>query len=140
MKKVITKVIIGAYCVATVIFLVTPMEKATAETVYLQSWALYDSGMHIDYKNDGSSYYSYIKKGASTWNGYKSGVLREDTWKTVNDLTIKDVNVENNINATTYASGYIKFKQLSESKVLPFHVSFMSQGGRLRCPQFKRQP
>lgn len=113
--KKLGKIIIGMYCAVAVVFLAFPMKKATAETVYLQSWALYDSGMHIDYKNAGSSYYSYVKNGASTWNKYKAGVFREDKWNTINDLTIKDVNVENNINATTYSSGYIKFNKYNMS-------------------------
>ncbi len=60
-----------------------------AATISIQDWDLVDSGKHCDYDGD-SIYMSYIETGASTWNSYKSGVLRPDTILVIEDVNIFD--------------------------------------------------
>lgn len=55
----------------------------------LHYWCV-DSGKHLDWSGS-SSYLSNWNTGVNTWNAYKSGVIRQDSALTVNDVTIRDV-------------------------------------------------
>ena len=65
-------------------------EKASEyQTAILQSWSLVDSGKHLDWGGS-SQYIEQFKSAVNIWNGYKSGVIREDDISIVQDVTIKD--------------------------------------------------
>lgn len=74
---------------------------------YIQVWDLVDSGKHLDYDGN-SSYMSYITTGASTWNAYKSGVIRPDSLSVIEDVYVCDINVANGWAGMTYSNGYVK--------------------------------
>lgn len=76
-------------------------------TTYVLTWDLVDSGKHLDYDGD-STYMSYISTGASTWNAYKSGVIRADSALVVEDVYVSDVNSANGWAGMTYQSGKIE--------------------------------
>lgn len=82
---------------------------ATRWYVYhvLNVWSV-DSGKHLDWSGS-TSYSSNWNTGVSTWNNYKSGVIRKDTILTTNDVTISDVaSLPSNIVAQTtqYGTGH----------------------------------
>lgn len=76
----------------------------------IMTWDLVDSGKHMDYDGN-SKYMSYVKSGASTWNSYKKGVIRQDTPFILEDVYCSDTSSNNNVNATTYASGKMIFNK-----------------------------
>ena len=76
----------------------------------VQTWDLVDSGKHLDY--DGNSVYmSQVKTAAGKWNAYKSGVIRPDSAKVIEDVFCADYSANDGINATTYSYGSIKFNK-----------------------------
>lgn len=77
---------------------------------YVQSWDLVDSGKHLDYDGN-STYMSYIKTGASTWNNYKSGVIRPDSASVVEDVYVSDVDSANGWAGMTYSNGKIELNK-----------------------------
>lgn len=77
---------------------------------YINSWNLVDIGKHLDYDGN-SSYMSYVKKGASKWNSYKSGVIRADSWKVLEDVYVSDINKANGATGVTYSTGKIELNK-----------------------------
>ncbi len=75
-----------------------------------QGWHLVDSGKHLDYDGN-SAYMSYVKTAASTWNGYKSGVIRKDSLTVIEDVYISDYNEQSNTIGYTSSAGQIKFNE-----------------------------
>lgn len=59
-------------------------------TIQLSQYWAADSGKHLDWSGS-SKYISQFRMAVNKWNSYKSGVIREDFWNTVNDLKIYDV-------------------------------------------------
>ena len=59
------------------------------QTAILLDWDLVDSGKHLDWGGN-SQYISQFRTAVNVWNGYKSGVIREDNISTLQDVTIKD--------------------------------------------------
>lgn len=45
----------------------------------------------MDWKGS-TSYQTQFNSAVSTWNNYKSGVIRKDAWNMINDVTISDYN------------------------------------------------
>ncbi len=87
------------FCLAIILSSGIKVEAA----VYVTGWDLVDIGKHLDY--DGTStYMNYVVAGASTWNGYKSGVIRQDSALTIKDVDIVDVNANNGWSGMTYQS------------------------------------
>lgn len=78
-------------------------------TIEVQTWKLVDSGKHLDW--DGSSaYISSFNFGVSTWEAYRSGVIRQDTPFILQDLAISDVdNGQNGVAGITSLVGTMKF-------------------------------
>lgn len=70
---------------------------------YFENGGLVDSGKHLDYEAT-TTYSDIVADAADIWNGYKSGVIREDGLFTLLDVTISDVNVDNGIYGSTYRS------------------------------------
>lgn len=70
-------------------------------TYHVNDYWCVDSGKHLDWSGT-STYLSYWNTGVNTWNDYKSGVIREDTALTVNDVTICDAEtISSGVAATT---------------------------------------
>ncbi|QAA24016.1 cell surface protein [Sporolactobacillus terrae] len=96
-----------------IIFLISLISSplsASAATVKLSSWWLTDSGRHLDW-DGGSKYISYFKKGVSTWNKYKSGVIRPDSIWVIQDVYISDYSEKSNTCAYTSANGTLHFNK-----------------------------
>lgn len=94
----------------TTLILVSLFSVPAFATAYVLSWDLVDSGKHLDYDGN-SSYMSYIDTGASTWNGYKSGVIRKDSIIVIEDVFVSDVDSANGWAGMTYQSGKIELNQ-----------------------------
>ncbi len=60
---------------------------------------LVDSGKHLDWKSESKYSDELIEESQNIWNSYKSGVIRKDTWLTVDDVTIVDDNLIKNYSA-----------------------------------------
>lgn len=73
------------------LFLSISVIPASAATTAILDWYLVDSGKHLDWKGS-TSYQTQFNSAVSTWNNYKSGVIRKDAWNTINDVTISDYN------------------------------------------------
>lgn len=75
----------------------------------LNTWDLVDSGSHLDWDGE-TSYMDEWYKSVKTWNAYKPGVIRKDTWKIIEDVDIADYDDEDD-NAFAYTSsiGRIRF-------------------------------
>ncbi|WP_236712717.1 matrixin family metalloprotease [Peribacillus muralis] len=106
MKKKIGIIVTAA---SLVFMLVIPM-SASAATVKTLSWNLVDSGKHMDW--DGSTkYQTQFNAGVKTFNGYKSGVIRKDTAKVIQDVAISDYSEKSSVAGVTSSRGTIKFNK-----------------------------
>ncbi|XHU85478.1 matrixin family metalloprotease [Peribacillus muralis] len=84
--------------------------SASAATVKTLSWNLVDSGKHMDW--DGSTkYQTQLNAGVKTLNGYKSGVIRKDTAKVIQDVAISDYSEKSSVAGVTSSRGTIKFNK-----------------------------
>lgn len=73
---------------------------------YLSDWDLVDSGKHLDV--DGTSaYMTNIWKGKNIWNKHKSGVIRKDSAKVIQDVYVSDINERGPAAGKTYPNGHI---------------------------------
>ncbi|MEE3393403.1 MAG: matrixin family metalloprotease [Lachnospiraceae bacterium] len=108
-KSVLTSVIV---CFSFISFLSCTYSFASAK---IQDWYLVDSGKHMDIDGN-SKYMTYINIGKDIWNDYKSGVIRNDSGKVIQDVYCSDTYAENSINATTYENGRIVFNTYNMSK------------------------
>lgn len=62
----------------------------------------------LDWKGS-TSYQTQFNSAVSTWNNYKSGVIRKDAWNTINDVTISDYYEVSSTAGVTSSAGTIKF-------------------------------
>ena len=86
--------------------------------IRLLSWDLVDSGKHMDWAGS-TTYSANLISGVSTWNSYKSGVIRKDSLITIADVTISDVNLgSNGIPASTDPNG----------KTIKINLHYMNTG------------
>lgn len=76
-------------------------------TVSFCGWNVVDSGKHLDWGGK-TKYTSYVKAAAKKWNAYKSGVIREDSIKTVQDVTFSDYKEKSNVWGDASPSGKIR--------------------------------
>lgn len=75
-----------------------------------QGWDLVDSGKHCDWTGT-TTFSANWNYGVNQWNS-RHAVIRQDTWRTVLDLTISDINVSGVTYAgLTYSSGKIEFNR-----------------------------
>ena len=102
------KVVFGFVMVIAMVWLSDIYASATPN-VAIQTWYLLDSGKHLDW--DGSTaYQNEFNAGVNTWNAYRSGVIRQDTWYYDCDVTISDYYESNtDVCAITFSSGIIQF-------------------------------
>lgn len=80
----------------------------SAATTAILDWHLVDSGKHLDWSGS-TDYQSQFNSAVTTWNNYKSGVIRKDTWNTINDVTISDYYEVSTTAGVTSSKGTIKF-------------------------------
>lgn len=81
----------------------------TYAAIELLDWDLVDSGKHLDWSGT-SKYLTQFKNAVNIWNNYKSGVIREDTISTINDVTISDQDLgEDGVLGVTNQLGTIIF-------------------------------
>lgn len=90
------------------LFLSISVIPASAATTAILDWYLVDSGKHLDWKGS-TSYQTQFNSAVSTWNNYKSGVIRKDAWNTINDVTISDYYEVSSTAGVTSSAGTIKF-------------------------------
>ena len=88
--------------------LLVPAAAASSTQVATNDWYLIGIGKHLDWAGS-SAYSSEFKTAVSTWNGYKSGVIRKSTWYRQTDVTISDYTEESSVAGVTSSSGTIKF-------------------------------
>ena len=100
----------GICAIIAVVMMVLFCSISAFAKAYVQTWDLVDSGKHLDYDGN-STYMSYIKTGASTWNAYKSGVIRPDSALVIQDVYVSDVNSANGWAGMTYSNGKIELNK-----------------------------
>lgn len=83
---------------------------AFSTTTAILSWHLVDSGKHLDWSGS-TAYLSQFNAAVTTWNNYKSGVIRKDSWNTINDVTISDFSEVSSVAGVTSSNGTIKFNK-----------------------------
>lgn len=88
-KKLHQLFLLAALVVVIGSIIMSPVVVKAAISDYLSDWNLVDSGKHLDVDGD-SIYMSHIWKGKNIWNGYKSGVIRKDSAKVIQDVFVKD--------------------------------------------------
>lgn len=89
----------------------------------LLGWDLVDSGKHLDWDSD-TKYVSTVKSGTALWEGYRSGVIREDSLTVIQDVFISDYNEVTSTMAYTNSNGQMMFKD--------YHFSDMNANQRLK--------
>ena len=106
-----TLAVLLCFFVATANFGRAECVFATDNEYVLWKYYLVDSGKHLDW--DGST--NYLREwyaAVNVWNSYKPGVIRVDTWKTIQDVKIMDKPKYDGFTfAMTFASGKIVFYQ-----------------------------
>lgn len=83
---------------------------AFSTTTAILSWHLVDSGKHLDWSGS-TAYLSQFNAAVNVWNNYKSGVIRKDSWNTINDVTISDFSEVSSVAGVTSSNGTIKFNK-----------------------------
>ncbi|MDR2945074.1 MAG: matrixin family metalloprotease [Methanosarcinales archaeon] len=71
------------------LLLMTLVIPALGAISSVQWWHMVDSGKHLDWAGS-TKYQSDFNSSVSTWNAYKSGVIRKDSILYVKDATISD--------------------------------------------------
>lgn len=79
-----------------------------AANVAILDWHLVDSGNHLDWSGS-TGYQTQFNAAVNIWNNYKSGVIRKDSWNTINDVTISDYYEVSSTAGVTAKAGTIKF-------------------------------
>ncbi|MDR1412660.1 MAG: matrixin family metalloprotease [Actinomycetes bacterium] len=115
LRKLTTFICIALLC----IFGVAQVAQAK---VAVNIWNLMDSGEHLDYTNN-SKYVVSVTTAVGWWNAYKKGVIRKDTSKTVNDVTMSHYSKKDGSIAITSPSGTLKFNS--------YYMSSLSEHNRI---------
>lgn len=76
----------------------------------LATWDLVDSGKHLDWDGE-TNYMNYFRTAVNTWNAYKPGVIRADSWTVIEDVKISDYSGDDSITVKISSNGTIKFNQ-----------------------------
>ncbi len=84
------------------------MPVYAAANVATLSWSLIDSGKHLDWGGS-TAYQTEFNAAINTWNSYKAGVIRKDSWNTIKDVTISDYSEVSSVVGVTSSAGTIKF-------------------------------
>ncbi|MDR0751313.1 MAG: cell surface protein [Christensenellaceae bacterium] len=86
------------------------LTSVSAKTVRLNTWDSVDNGKHLDWDGK-SNYMPQFTDAITTWNKYKSGIIRKDTILIVEDVKISDYYEKSNVAAISSSNGKIKFNQ-----------------------------
>lgn len=107
LKKLLLPSIAATFLATTSIFTISKIQEADAALVRssILGYDMVDSGKHLDWDHD-TAYASSVRAAAKTWNNYKSGVIREDTSTTIEDVYIYDYSQRNNYPGTTFYGGF----------------------------------
>lgn len=109
-------------------------QYATAQNWYiykvansLLSWDLVDSGKHLDYFSESSTYLSYAESAATVWNSHIEGVVRKDNALRTREVDIVDAQNLGNAVAITTGGGEIQintssFSDLSDEQKLNLFI------------------
>lgn len=76
----------------------------------LASWDLVDSGKHLDWDGE-TNYMVQFTTAVNTWNAYKPGVIRADSWAVIEDVKISDYSGDSTTTVKISSNGTIKFNQ-----------------------------
>jgi len=106
----------GIFVFAATLLLVMCVSLTAHAAVYLGTGDNVDSGGHLDWDYD-TTYYSQTVWGMNLWNGYKSGVIREDSPLVVQDIFVTDVN--------SATAGYYGYRDRANAKIY-FNIYSMS--------------
>lgn len=98
------------FLIISLILLLIMQPVAASASANILDWYLVDSGKKLDWINQ-SDYRHHVVGAMDVWNGHKSGVIREDTWKTVRDVLVLNMYKDNNIRGETSPNGYIRLNQ-----------------------------
>ncbi|WNY27648.1 M57 family metalloprotease [Methanolapillus ohkumae] len=91
-------------------FMISMVAPTFGATVVLQNWDLVDSGKHLDWGGS-TAYQSEFNSSVTTWNNYKSGVIRKDSVLNLKDVTISDYSAVDGKAGVTSSSGTLKFNK-----------------------------
>ena len=106
----------GIFVFAATLLLVMCVSLTAHAAVDLCTGDNVDSGGHLDWDYD-TTYYSQTVWGMNLWNGYKSGVIREDSPLVVQDIFVTDVN--------SATAGYYGYRDRANAKIY-FNIYSMS--------------
>jgi hypothetical protein len=120
-KKSKISIILISFICATLIAIAAGFVFNTVSAYNVLSWDLVDGGKHMDWKGS-SKYLDEWNTSVGVWEDYKSGVIRKDTFWTINDVTISDYSEETTVMAYTSSSGKMCFND--------YHFETMSSGQR----------
>jgi hypothetical protein len=96
-------------CVAFICTIVLALQLFSVNAfAALLGWDLVDSGKHLDYDGN-SSYMSSVTSAVNTWENYKSGIIRQDSWSVIQDVYVSDYYEASDTLGVTSSSGTIKF-------------------------------
>jgi len=105
------------------IIIVSILSISISGQAALLGWDLVDSGKHLDWSAD-TSYIESVNSGVYIWEDYKSGVIREDSVFTTEDVYISDYYEVSNTMGKTSSQGTIKLND--------YHYSSMTMGERVK--------
>lgn len=106
-KTKISKLLLSTFIIIYLSFSVGSQVSA-APIVKLLGWDLVDSGKHLDW--DGSTaYQTQFNSAVTTWNNYKSGIIRPDSASVIEDVAISDFYEVSTTAGVTNSGGTIKF-------------------------------
>ncbi|MBR5666949.1 MAG: cell surface protein [Lachnospiraceae bacterium] len=69
----------------------------------------------MDWDGD-TNYKTMFTTAVNTWNAYKPGVIRKDSWTVIEDVNIKDYAGDNTTILTVSSNGKIRFNQMVMDK------------------------
>ncbi|MFA6866997.1 MAG: matrixin family metalloprotease [Clostridia bacterium] len=106
-KIIIT--ILATVLLCSVVFMGFSLANNQAEAYELLSWDLIDNGGHLDYDYS-TKYSSTLGASINVWNAHKSGVIRPDSWKIIQDVFVSDYDDSSSDAAVAYCSSGGKIK------------------------------
>lgn len=107
-KNRFKKVVVS--CVLAIGLFILGNDTSSSAKSYISDWDLVDIGKHLDVDGD-SAYMNYVWSAKKTWNSYKSGVIRKDSIRVIEDVYVTDISKSNGSTGITYSSGKIELNK-----------------------------
>lgn len=104
-----------AFALSVTMAIISSVSINASATSYVLNSDNVDSGGHLDWDYD-TTYYVITVWGMNLWNGYKAGVIREDTPSIIQDLFVTDINDP--------SEGYYGYNDQSNAKIY-FNICYM---------------